>query len=67
LQNIGSGFGGELQFFYGESIGPLGTWDLIPETPVPVPEPASFLLLGSGIAALAANKYRRLRGAKRER
>ncbi len=67
LQNIGSGFGGELEFFFGQSIGDLGTWELTPETPVPVPEPASFLLLGSGIAALAANKYRRLRGAKRER
>ena len=65
LRNLGSGFSGELQFFYGYSIGPIGTWTLTPETPLPVPEPASLLLLGSGLAALAANKYRQ--AAKRRR
>ena len=58
LRNIGAGFSGELQFFYGYSIGPIGTWRLEPETPLPVPEPASLLLFASGIAALAANRYR---------
>jgi hypothetical protein len=65
LSNLGAGLSGELQVFYGQSYGPMGTWELTPETPLPVPEPGSLLLFGSGIATLAARKYRR--AAKRAR
>lgn len=41
--------------------GGIGTWTVtFAETqPAPVPEPASMLLLGSGLAAIAARKFRR--------
>ena len=61
LANLGDGFSGDFRYFFGYSRGPIGTWNLTvaPAQPTPVPEPASVLLLGSGLAAVAARKYRR--------
>ena len=59
VANLGGGFGAEFGFVHGNSRGPIGTWELSPATQLsPVPEPASMLLLGSGLAAVAAKKYR---------
>ena len=60
LANLGDGFGGNFAYFYGYSRGPIGSWELTaaPAEVTPVPEPASMLLLGSGLAAVAARRYR---------
>ena len=61
LANLGDGLSGNLHWYYGYSRmarGHVGTWAIAPEV-APVPEPASMLLLGSGLAAVMAKRYRR--------
>lgn len=62
LANLGSGFSGDLQYFFGYSNGPIGTWTVTPATAVP--EPTSLFLIGSGVVALAANRYRKSRAGR---
>ena len=58
LANMGGGYSGELYWIHGYSRGPIGTW-AVTTAPTAVPEPTSLLLLGSGLAAVVAKKYRR--------
>lgn len=53
LANLGDGLSGEFRYIYGYSNGPIGTWEV-----TSVPEPTSVLLLGSGLAAVLASRYR---------
>lgn len=53
LANLGDGLSGDLHYIYGYSNGPIGTWQV-----TSVPEPTSLLLLGSGLAAVVASRYR---------
>lgn len=65
LAGLGDGLSGDFRYIFGYYNGPIGTWQ-VTATPnaAPVPEPASLFLFGSGVAALAANRYRQVK-AKR--
>ncbi|HEX6163659.1 MAG TPA: PEP-CTERM sorting domain-containing protein [Vicinamibacterales bacterium] len=60
MANLGSGMASDFRYINGYSRGPIGTWSMTAAPPpmTSAPEPASMLLLGSGLAALAARKYR---------
>jgi hypothetical protein len=66
LADLDDGISGRFSLFLGQSRGPIGTWSLaaVPAPMAPVPEPASMLLLGSGLAAVAARKYRQSKAGR---
>ena len=61
LADLGDGLSGDFRYFFGFSRGDIGTWEItaVADPVTPVPEPASLLLFGSGLAAMAAKRYRR--------
>ena len=67
LANLGDGISGDFRYISGLSRGPIGTWEVsaAPAALTPVAEPASMLLLGSGLAAVAGKRYRQIKGRGR--
>jgi hypothetical protein len=65
LADLGDGFSGDFRSIFGfPRPGGIGTWTITPAADAaPVPEPATLLLFGSGLAAIAAKKYRRSNAA----
>lgn len=61
LADLGDGLSGNFRYVSGISRGPIGTWELtaVQDAMTPVPEPTSIFLLGSGLAAVVARRYRR--------
>ena len=62
LAEIGDGLSGDFRYFFGYARGgPIGSYELAlsPVQSTAVPEPASMLLFGSGLAAIAAKRHRR--------
>jgi hypothetical protein len=64
LANLGDGLSADFRYINGYSRGDIGTWAITPAPadPVPAPEPATMLLFGSGLVAIAAKKYRNRKG-----
>jgi hypothetical protein len=66
LANLGEGLSGDFRYIYGYSRGPIGTYQLTAvNEATPVPEPATLLLFGSGLAAVVAKRVVGERGGDR--